>query len=163
MIIVKKVGKEALPEIQNLANIIWPATYSEIVSPQQVDYMMELIYSKSSLQKQIEKGDQFIIAYDDDKALAFASYSAKENNAAVYKLHKIYILPNQQGKGIGKTLINYIIQDIAPAATSLQLNVNRQNKALQFYQRIGFKIIAEEDIDIGNGYYMNDYVMEMRW
>ena len=156
------MGKEALPVIQNLANIIWPATYSELVTPQQVDYMMELIYSNSSLQKQIEKGHQFIIAYDDDKAVAFASYSAREDNPEVYKLHKIYILPNQQGKGIGKQLIDYIKNDIIPAS-SLQLNVNRNNKALQFYQKIGFKIIAEEDIDIGNGFYMNDYIMEIKW
>lgn len=162
MILVKKVGKEALPVIQNLANIIWPATYSELVTPQQVDYMMELIYSNSSLQKQIEKGHQFIIAYDDEKAVAFASYSAREDNPEVYKLHKIYILPNQQGKGIGKQLIDYIKNDIIPAS-SLQLNVNRNNKALQFYQKIGFKIIAEEDIDIGNGFYMNDYIMEIKW
>jgi diamine N-acetyltransferase len=162
MIAVKKVGPEAIPLIQNLANIIWPLTYSELITPQQVDYMMELIYSKPSLQKQIEKGHQFIIAYDGEKPVAFASYSARENNPSVYKLHKIYILPNQQGKGIGKLLISYITKDIAPV-TALQLNVNRHNKALQFYQRIGFKIISEEDIDIGDGFYMNDYVMEMKW
>ena len=162
MIAVRKVGIEEIPIIKNLANIICPATYSELITPQQVDYMMELIYSTSSLQKQIAKGHQFIIAYDEDKAVAFASYSAREENPSVYKLHKIYILPNQQGKGIGKTLINYIIKDITPV-TSLQLNVNRNNKALQFYQRIGFKIIFEEDIDIGSGFYMNDYVMELRW
>ncbi len=162
MIAVRKVGAEAVPVIKNLANIIWPATYSELITAQQVDYMMELIYSTSSLQKQIAKGHRFIVVYDDEKPVAFASYSAKENNTAVYKLHKIYILPNQQGKGIGKQLISYIQKDIAPA-TSLQLNVNRNNKALQFYQKIGFKIIAEEDIDIGNGFYMNDYVMEIRW
>lgn len=162
MVLVKKVGKEALPVIQNLASITWPDTYSRLITPQQVDYMMELIYSTSSLEKQIENGHQFIIAFDDDKAVAFASYSAKENTPAVYKLHKIYILPNQQGKGIGKQLVRYIREDIAPA-TSLQLNVNRNNKALQFYQKIGFKIIAEEDIDIGNEFYMNDYVLELKW
>ena len=161
MIAVHKAGIAQIPLIQNLANIIWPATYSQLVTPHQVDYMMELIYSKSSLQKQIEKGHQFIIAYDDEKAVAFSSYSAGENNASIYKLHKIYILPNQQGKGIGKQLIAYIRKAITPA-TALQLNVNRNNKALLFYQKLGFKIISEEDIDIGNGFYMNDYVMEMK-
>lgn len=162
MIAVRKVGTEAVPVIKNLANIIWPLTYSEIISPQQVDYMMELIYSSSSLKKQIEKGHQFIIAYDYEKPVAFASYSAKQNQPSVYHLHKIYILPNQQGKGIGKQLMAYIKEDIQPA-TTLQLNVNRKNKALQFYQKLGFKIIAEEDIDIGNGFYMNDYILELKW
>lgn len=162
MIVVTKVGTEAVPIIKNLANIIWPFTYSEIISPQQVDYMMELIYSTSSLKKQIEKGQQFIIGYDENKPVAFASYSAKENDPAVYKLHKIYILPNQQGKGIGKQLISFIKNDIEPV-TTLQLNVNRHNKALHFYEKSGFKIIAGEDIDIGNGFYMNDFVMELKW
>jgi len=162
MIVVKKVGVEAIPLIKNLANIIWPATYSELITPQQVDYMMELSYSSSSLQKQMSTGHQFIMAFDEDKPVAFASYSAKENTPAVYKLHKIYILPNQQGKGIGKQLISHIKHDIDPV-TSLQLNVNRNNKALQFYQKIGFKIIAEEDIGIGNEFYMNDYVMQLQW
>ena len=162
MIVVKKVGAEAIPLIKNLANIIWPATYSELITPQQVDYMMELSYSASSLKKQMSKGQQFIMAFDEEKPVAFASYSVKENHSSVYKLNKIYILPNQQGKGIGKQVINYIRHDIDPV-TSLQLNVNRNNKALQFYQKIGFKIIAEENIDIGNDFYMDDYVMEMKW
>lgn len=162
MIEIKKVGTAAIPAIQNLANITWPVAYGDILSPQQLDYMMELIYSNTSLQKQIEKGEQFIIAYDEEKAFAFAAYSPKENNPQVFKLHKIYILPNQQGKGIGKLLINYITTAIKPA-TSLQLNVNRHNKALHFYKKLGFTIIGEEDIEIGNDFYMNDYVMEMQY
>lgn len=162
MITVEKVGAEAVPAIKNLANIIWPLTYSEIITPQQVDYMMELMYSSSSLKKQMQKGHQFIMAYEDKEPVAFASYSPKENQPSIFHLHKIYILPNKQGKGIGKTLIAFIKNDIAPA-TTLQLNVNRINKALQFYQRLGFKIISQEDIYIGQGFYMNDYVMELSW
>lgn len=158
-LLVKKVDAAAIPVIQNLANITWPVTYGEIITPQQLDYMMELLYSRAALQKQIDKGEQFIIAYDDEKPVAFASYSEKDHT--IYKLHKIYILPNQQGKGIGKLLINYITADIKPA-TALQLNVNRHNKALHFYEKAGFTIIAQEDIYIGNGFYMNDYVMELK-
>lgn len=160
-LLVKKVGATAIPVIQNLANITWPVTYGEIITPQQLDYMMELLYSRAALQKQMDKGDLFVIVYDDERPVAFASYSAKETDAGIYKLHKIYILPNQQGKGIGKLLISYITADIKPA-TALQLNVNRHNKALHFYEKAGFSIIAEEDIYIGNGFYMNDYVMELK-
>ncbi len=163
MIAVKKVGTASIAMIRNLANITWPIAYGEILSPQQLDYMMELIYSKAALQKQMENGQQFLLASDDEKPVAFAAYSILTTlNSAVYKLEKIYILPNQQGKGIGKLLISNIIEAIKPA-TTLQLKVNRQNKALYFYQKLGFKIINEEDIDIGNGFYMNDYVMELQW
>jgi len=162
MMVVKKVGAESVPVIKNLSNIIWPPTYSEIITTQQVDYMIDLMYSTAALTKQIENGDQFIIAYLDEKPVAFAAYSAMQHNHSIHRLHKIYILPNEQGKGIGKGLISYIKNDIAPANT-LQLNVNRKNKALQFYQKLGFKIISEEDIGIGNGFYMNDYIMELSW
>jgi diamine N-acetyltransferase len=161
MIDIRKVGTEAVSIIQNLANITWPVAYGDILSPQELDYMMELMYSKASLQKQMEKGHQFVLAYDAENPVAFASYSPKQNNSAIYKLHKLYILPNQQKKGIGKLLIHYITKDIP--ATTLQLNIHRNSKAVYFYEKLGFKIIAQEDINIGNDFYMHDYVMEMKW
>jgi ribosomal protein S18 acetylase RimI-like enzyme len=93
--------------------------------------------------------------------VGFASYS--EVNPSIYKLHKIYILPNQQGFGIGKQVIDYIIDDIQQrGATALQLNVNRNNPAKNFYEKIGFEVVRSEDGDIGNGYFMNDYIMEKK-
>jgi len=118
------------------------------------------MYSDASLQQQIENGDQFIVAYEEEQPVAFASYGAIKNEPGIYKLHKIYILPSQQGKGIGKKLIDYITRAIAPA-TAIKLNVNRNNKAISFYKNAGFKIIDEADIDIGNGYFMNDYIMQL--
>ena len=124
-------------------------------------YMLEHIYSETSLQKQIGDGQQFIIVFDDNEMIGFASYSRKRANENVFRLHKIYVDPTQQGKGIGKIIIQYVCDDIKKAgAEILELNVNRYNKALYFYQKLGFEIIEEEDIDIGNGYFMNDYVMQ---
>jgi Acetyltransferases len=82
----------------------------------------------------------------------------------IYKLHKIYVLPYNQGKGTGKFVITEIIRAISrKGGKGLQLNVNRNNKAKDFYEKMGFVVIREEDIDIGNGYFMNDYVMEIRF
>ncbi len=172
MIIVKKVGTESIPVIQELALATWAVAYAPILSPAQMKYMLDLFYSTSSLQKQMQEGHRFIIAKEADAPVGFASWSHAESSLQgneaipikknVYRLHKIYIDPNQQGKGIGKTLLDFIINDIRPkGATDLELNVNRYNKALQFYQKFGFIIIKEEDIDIGKGYFMNDYVMNM--
>jgi GNAT superfamily N-acetyltransferase len=102
---------------------------------------------------------QFIIIYNASVPIGFASYS--EIEPTIYKLHKLYIIPIHQGRGTGKFAINQIINDITPhGATALQLNVNRYNNARDFYEKLGFKIIRSEDIDIGNGYFMNDYIME---
>jgi diamine N-acetyltransferase len=165
MITIKKVGAEAVAEIIDLANISWKATYENILSEPQMEYMMQLLYSANTLQKQIqEEQHQFIIAMDGGRNIGFASYFLiNANNRAVYKLQKLYINPDQQGKGIGKKLVDYIIEDIkSKGAVSLELNVNRSNKAIQFYQKIGFAIIREEDINIGNNYFMNDYVMRKK-
>lgn len=161
MVSVIKVGAESIPEIQQLADITWKQAYTSIISPAQMKYMLDLFYSKSSLQKQMQEGHQFIVAEENNKAVGFASYAPKSvNELYVFRLHKIYINPNQQGKGVGKLFINFIINDIKPKkGTGLELNVNRNNKALHFYQKLGFKITREEDIDIGEGYFMNDYVL----
>ncbi|MBN8859971.1 MAG: GNAT family N-acetyltransferase [Sphingobacteriales bacterium] len=150
--------------IRALTFKIWPETYGAILSREQMDYMLEMMYSPSSLEKQmLEQGHNFIIAYENDRAIGFASYACKENNSAAYKLHKIYVLPNLQGKGVGKKLIDHIIRSILPlGAKTLELNVNRYNTARTFYEKQGFEIIKTEDIAIGNGYFMNDYVMEKK-
>jgi len=179
MITVSKVGTESILTIKCLAENIWKVAYASILSPAQMSYMLDLFYSEASLQKQMDDGHQFILAKENslltelntnteyNGAVGFASYSVKDTGPAglspnIYRLHKIYIDPTLQGKGIGKLLIGFIINDISTHdATGLELNVNRRNKALDFYQKIGFKITKEEDIDIGNGYFMNDYVMEL--
>jgi diamine N-acetyltransferase len=154
---------EDLNTVGFLAQQIWPQTYKDILQEDQLRFMMDLFYSPPSLTKQmLEQKHSFLMVEDGEEPVGFASYS-QLNNSGIYKLHKIYVLPNQQGKGLGKAIIDFIIEDIRPKqATALQLNVNRYNKARNFYERLGFTVIHEEDIDIGNNYFMNDYVMEMK-
>ncbi len=161
---IVKAGIESIQSIHQLAHAIWPVAYGHILSKDQLEYMLELIYSVSSLQNQIENLEhQFILIYNDNIAVGFASYSPKEKkHKDVYRLHKLYVLPSQQGKGTGKFLLRYIITQIKSAgALQLELNVNRKNSALNFYNKMGFTIVREEDIDILNGYFMNDYVMNL--
>ncbi len=143
-----------------LAQQIWPQTYGKILEPAQLSYMMNLIYSPASLRRQIiEDRHQFLVVEDNEEPVGFASYSLI-GEPGVYKLQKIYVLPDRQGKGMGKAILDFILGEIIPqGAVALQLNVNRYNKARDFYERMGFSVIREEDIDIGQGYFMNDYVM----
>lgn len=164
MIAFRQGNIKDIPLIRELTFKIWPETYGAILSREQIDYMLEMMYSPASLEQQmLEQGHRFIIAYEYSQPLGFASYAHKENNSAAYKLHKIYVLPDLQGKGVGKKLIDHIIQSILPAdAKTLELNVNRHNTAKTFYEKQGFEIVRTEDIAIGNGYFMNDYVMEKK-
>lgn len=150
-----------IPLIRSLAKQIWPQTYETILSPEQTRYMLNMIYSEAALQKQMTDGHQFILVYNAAVPVGFASFSKIE--PTIFKLHKIYILQNQQGRGVGSFTIQQVVAEVKPAgATSLRLNVNRHNKAKGFYERLGFQVIAEEKIDIGAGYFMDDYVMEKK-
>ena len=161
MPVIRKASIQDIPLIRELTFAIWPQTYSHIISKEQIDYMLEMNYSHVSLQKQMEEENAgFIIVYDDMEPIAFASYN--ESVPQIWKLNKIYIRSSQQGKGIGKFIINYIVDEIRPQhAKALQLQVNRHNKAKDFYEKLGFTIIESADFDIGNGFFMNDYVMEL--
>ena len=160
---IRFANHEDIDTIISLAHQIWPATYREILSADQLSYMMNMIYSPASLRNQIiEKKHSFIIVEENKSPIGFASYSLTDQ-PGIYKLHKIYVSPNQQGKGLGKYIIDSITEKIRPqGAVALHLNVNRNNKAKFFYEKLGFRVIKEEDIDIGNNYFMNDYIMELK-
>ena len=121
-----------------------------------------MMYSVSSLQEQVnEKGSRFILAMKNEIPVGFAAYEFNYNKKPKTKIHKLYILPNQQGKGIGKTVVNFIMNKAKERhQKALILNVNKNNVAIRFYERVGFTITGEEVIDIGSGYVMDDYVME---
>ena len=158
---IERATAADVPLIRELAFKVWPQTYAPILTPAKIEYMLDLMYSAKSLENQMKDGATFIIVYEDNEPVGFASY--QEMKPTIFKLHKIYVLPNQQGKGTGSFIINDIIAAIQPGgATALQLQVNRGNKARSFYEKLGFMIIEEIDLDIGNGFFMNDYVMEKR-
>lgn len=147
-----------LPTIEKLARDIWPGTYGHILSAGQLEYMLQLIYSQTSLERQLlQEQHHFLLVEWEGKPVGFADYSIYA--PGVYKLHKIYVHERMQGKGVGKALIEYVMEKVK--GHRLRLNVNRHNKARYFYEKLGFVVTGEEDIDIGNGYFMNDYVMEI--
>lgn len=159
-----KVGIESILIIQNIAKITWAIAYKEIISNEQLEYMLDKMYSTDSLQNQIQvQAHQFILANFENKSVGFASFNLKQSNPEkIVKLHKIYVDPSLQGKGIGKSMLQFIMHEISLKEVNyLELNVNRQNTAIGFYKKLGFNIIAEEDIAIGNGFFMNDYVMQI--
>lgn len=152
-----------IPTIQELSKIVWPVTFASILSEEQIAYMMEMMYSKEALTKQMNEDEHHYILIKDelDDFLGYLSYQHIVESSYT-KIHKIYVLPNQQGKGIGKTFIDYVIDEAKKQNyKTLKLNVNRYNKALGFYERLGFSISKTENIDIGNGFLMEDYVMSM--
>ncbi|WP_460639511.1 GNAT family N-acetyltransferase [Larkinella harenae] len=152
---------EDIDSIIALQEKIWEPTYRAILDQEQINYMFQAIYSREALRDQmINENQTFILAYNDNTLTGFASYSPNPANPQRFKLHKIYVLPTEQGKGTGRFLLEEVIrQCLAAGGQRLYLNVNRYNKARQFYERLGFVVVREEDIPIGP-YWMNDFVLE---
>lgn len=157
---IRRADTTDIEIIRNLALEIWPRTYSQLVSPQQVIYMLNQLFSEASLLKQMRDQHQFTLIYAGSLPIGFTSCS--EVHPYVFKLHKIYILPAYQGLGAGKYIMQCIINEVrSNKASSLILNITQNNPAKAFYEQLGFKIVKAECTEVGNGYTINDYVMEL--
>ena len=158
---IRKATLEDISLINELAWIVFPHTYNELLTPGQIEYMMDWMYSPANLQKQMtEDGHIYFIAYKDEEPAGYLSIQPEGEHT--YHLQKIYVLPHFQGMKLGKLLFNHAIKaikELHPEPCQMRLNVNRENKAVTFYQRMGMVKVNEGDFPIGNGYYMNDYIM----
>jgi ribosomal protein S18 acetylase RimI-like enzyme len=165
MIEIIEASEKQLSIVQKMAYLTWPVTFSNILTPDQIKFMLNWMYDLKALEQQvIEKGHVFLLAKEDEEFLGFASYEVHCKDQTKTKIHKIYILPGTQGKGVGKKLISHV-KDIAymEGDRFIFLNVNRFNEnAISFYKHIGFYEAYREVIDIGNGFVMDDIVMEMK-
>lgn len=158
-LIVREAELKDISAIQEIAKITWDETY-HFLAEGQMDYMLNWMYSNESLQQQMQNGHQFFIAQLKEKSIGFASVSAEENH--LFKLNKLYVLPEIQKSGAGKALLQAVIHYAKRnEGKELQLQVNRNNTAKDFYLKQGFTILYQADFEIGNGYFMNDYVMSM--
>lgn len=160
--LILEAGIDDIWIIQSLAERIWEKTYKTIITADQISYMMEMMYSTSSLEKQInEDGQYYLLAKDGDEYVGYLSYEMNYDEEPFIKIQKIYVLSSAQGKGIGTLLIDEVLTTAKEnKADRIKLNVNRDNnRAINFYKRNGFNIEKEEDNDIGNGFFMTDYVM----
>jgi ribosomal protein S18 acetylase RimI-like enzyme len=162
-IILKDAGYGDIHTIQEIMLKVWPQTYAPIISEDQINYMIQMMYSDQSLHHQMKDGHHFVLAFFDNIPVGYASFS-RTDNWTTYKLHKLYIDLNIQRKGVGTALLNKIIQTIkSDHGKFLQLQVNRSNfHALDFYKKHGFFVIKATDMDIGNGFFMNDYILQKR-
>lgn len=159
---IRKATLEDIPLIHDMAWKTFPETYKDIITPEQRDFMMEWMYSADNLNKQMtEEGHVYLIA-DDAAGEALGYVSVQPQKPGLWHLQKIYVLPEHQKEHIGKLLFNAAvayIRDHVTGPCTMELNVNRYNRALGFYKHMGMHIARKEDNDIGNGFFMNDYVM----
>jgi ribosomal protein S18 acetylase RimI-like enzyme len=153
----KRASKDDAKLIAQLADNIWRKHYISIITMEQIEYMLNQMYSVESLSQQMNEGHQFTLVYNGETPVGYISLNSTDGKN--YFLHKFYIEVADQGKGIGSELLAYILGQM-PNAETIQLFVNRENfKTVNFYFKHGFVIKEIINQDIGEGFFMNDFVM----
>lgn len=155
--ILRKATLEDIPLIQEIAEEAWRPTYGHILTEEQTLYMIPMMYASEVLQNQIKI---FSILEIDGKGMGYCAFEQTSEKEA--KLNKLYLRPAVKQKGAG----SFIIEQICGIArsmglSSIYLNVNKHNSAVNFYLKKGFIKDHEMVLDIGNGYVMDDYVMRL--
>ena len=145
--------------IRAVVHEVWPIAYREMITPEQITYMLEWMYSNESLSKQVTEEECVFLLYESNgTVLGFASFS--EIEPSLFKLHKLYVYTRCQGKGIGKALLDEVKKSaVQRGGKAIELQVNKKNIAQHFYLKQGFSIDRELVLDIGEGFVMDDYVM----
>ncbi len=162
MISFKKATKNDIPKIQELANKSWNSAYRNILSQEQIDYMLKQMYSEQEISNHMDNPNyQYYLILKDEMAGGFIGFEFHYENATT-KLHRIYLLEDFKGQGLGKAAINFLKEKTSETSDKrIILNVNKNNPAKQMYESQGFTTYKEGIFDIGNGYVMDDFLMEL--
>ena len=160
---IKLASIEDIPAIVKIAYETWFVTYQDVISKAQIEYMFGEMYTPESIYKQMDfYKHAFLILYQAEMPIGFASYGKLEEPINTYKLHKLYLLPSEQNKGFGRMLLNEVEKQVADlGADHLHLNVNRKNPALSFYEKLGYEIIETVDIPFAE-FWLNDFILSRK-
>lgn len=159
-ITLRRAKSDDISIIQNLAHSIWQMHYIPIIGAKQAHYMLDMMYSSAALFKQFEQQHVFyLIEHEVNQVVGFIS--VEQLHEGHFKIHKFYILMSSANCGIGSTVFKRLCKLFN--AREITLTVNRQNyKSINFYFKNGFHITAVADFDIGNGFVMNDFIMQWK-
>jgi GNAT superfamily N-acetyltransferase len=156
---MRLLERDELSVVKSLAHDIWPRVYDYMISPEQISYMLSLMYNLDKLQQQWGEGVKFVVLEVEGIPQGFLSFEEKDE--CIF-LQKLYLRPEMQGQGFGKKMLQVAIDfAIDSRKSSIELTVNRNNKSLEFYMSQRFQVKEEKDFDIGGGYFMNDYILSL--
>lgn len=162
MVNFREASEKDIPLIQDLARKSWEVAFKDILSKDQIEYMLDQMYSDKELDAHLNHNPNFhyYILQNGEIPVGYVGFE-HHYKTELTKLHRIYLLPEEKGKGYGKTGIDFVKQKTEDSGdTRLLLTVNKENQAKAVYEKQGFIVIEEVVVDIGNGFVMDDYVME---
>ena len=160
----KKVEDQGgIDSVANLADEIWNQHFEPIIGQAQVDYMLDKFQSSNAIANQINGGYEYYVFLNNQIKVGYIGLLSDENSSRMM-ISKIYVKSSNRGLGIGNSALDFVKQlSKERNINTIWLTVNKHNKdAIEWYRRKGFNIVEEVKKDIGNGFFMDDYVMKMK-
>ena len=160
MLQFRKAKISDIEVLRSLAKEIWFSAYKDLLSVEQINYMLDMMYSSEVIEKEISDNILWEIMEINQVPVGLISVIFKNNEA---KLNKLYLKDQFQGKGFGQFALSHVIEvSRLNKSQRLYLNVNKQNeKGIKAYEKMGFKLIDSGVFDIGNGYVMDDFIYSL--
>lgn len=158
---IRAATEADFPVIAALAGRIWRTCFGDLISPAQLEYMLAWRYTPEAMQAATADGAmRYLLAEVDGRPVGYAADGAGAAPRE-WKLHQLYVVPEQQGAGLGRALMAAVEERARRhGATTLVLTVNKRNeRARRIYERAGFTVREAKVFDIGGGFVMDDYVM----
>ena len=145
-----------------LAKEIWQQHYLSIIGQAQIDYMLDKFQSSQAIDQQINAGYLYYLAECENENLGYLAL-VPDSSQSRLMISKIYVDERARGKGIGKTMLEYTKQkakELGLATVWLTVNIHNSD-SIAWYLKQGFTKVDEVKADIGNGYFMDDYILEL--
>ena len=160
MIMITELKPENAKRLAELAKPIWEEHYTPIIGAKQVEYMLNKFQSEAAVKQQIESGYEYWFVFFDKKP---AGYFAIEKRATRLFISKFYLALAFRGRDIARTMLNQCKKlALNKNCPHLSLTVNKDNPAYGIYHKLGFTTLDAVKVDIGSGYFMDDYCMELK-
>jgi ribosomal protein S18 acetylase RimI-like enzyme len=155
------IAREELEVVRRLAHEIWPAAYREMISAEQIRYMLERMYAPDELrQEMVVRGVKYALLESAGLPCGYMAWELVPNDRSIF-LHKLYVKTELHGRGAGAASLRWLEQLAEKEnASCIRLRVNRNNhRAIRAYLRAGFTFGHDLCSDIGGGFVMDDHVM----
>ena len=157
---LEKGDTAGIKKMSELATNIVREHFDPIIGKAQNDYMISKFHTPEAIADALYQGYRYYFVKDGDRIVGFTAFVKIDDE--MY-LSKFYLKKEERGKDYSRYMLRFVVQNAESLNLhNITLRVNRENPAVQVYKKIGFNIVREDKADIGEGFFMDDYIMEFR-
>lgn len=154
-------SEDELRRLADMATEIWHQHFITILSADQIDYMVDKFQSYHAMTNQMQtQGYEYYFIMLNGEAIG---YTGIRNDGEKLFLSKLYIKKDHRKKGYASEVFEQLKEICKERKLkAIWLTVNRFNyDTIEVYKKKGFQTLRTEVADIGHGYVMDDYIMEL--